>query len=134
MIFLYYGCITECACLFGGFNYWRLNCRGDDNQMRFSLMWSLCMQILPLKCFRTAKTVLWRAPQLSSRYRLKMRCQKETLMLIVHRYITHTFVGLRWECAFRALCRQRINSAAGGFSVKPPRPLSSSRAGSAGFC
>jgi hypothetical protein len=51
--------------------------------------------------------------------------EKGTLMLIVYCY-AH-LLGSLSEYAFRALRRRRINSAAGGFSVKPPQLLSSSR-------
>jgi len=51
--------------------------------------------------------------------------ERGTLMLIVYRYAY--LLGAPSEYAFRALRRRRINSAAGGFSVKPPQLLSSSR-------
>jgi len=104
---------------------------------RQSMRWPLCMQISQLKRFRAScrrskgGLLTSRVLQLSSRYRSKCTSKRErerergTLMLIVYRY-AH-LLGSPSEYAFRALRRRRINSAAGGLSVKPPRLLSSSR-------
>jgi len=104
---------------FGDFNYRRFNCRPRDNQMRFpscdpyanfAIKMFSRRKDSPLKSAATFVSLPIENAPLEGRRDLNANCAP-----------LRAPSSVRWECAFRALRRQRINSAVGGFSVKPPR-------------